>query len=592
MLVAAAALGAERPDFQEGDRMERSLSPKVLLADGAEFKTWEAVPRFTKTYVVDPKHERASDEGPGTKAQPFESIGRAAEVLRPGERVVVAEGVYREHVRPARGGTSPTRMISYEAAPGASVVIKGSKVFEEAWTRSTVDGATSKTVWQAKLAKRYFPDWNPFDIANVTTDQFDHMSWAQALRGRVPYTLVRGMVFQDGRRLRQVTRLEVAERNAGTYWVDREGQVLHVHAFGGGDPSESLIEITTERTAFGPATMGLGFIRVKGFTIEQVGNAFPMQQEGAISTWRGHHWIIEDNTVRQVNGVGIDLGLQAGWWPQPERIGKHICRGNTIEEIGVCGIAGIGVHGDFGLLIEDNVLRRCAYHNVERLYETGGIKTHRNTRCLIRRNLILDTLHGAGIWMDFTNDNSRCTGNVILGTRTQRFGGIFIEASCRPNLIDQNVIWDTRGYGIYEHDSSNQVFAHNLIGRCTRTAVLLNGKVTNRKLYGEPIAAGSHRVVNNVFFANGTDKVVSKRGAPSTVAGNQTEGIAADIEREDGAAWLTWSVEGRLPECEAVEAITQDLLGRPRTAPTVPGPLITVPRESERVRVWPSRRRE
>ncbi len=76
------------------------------------------------------------------------------------------------------------------------------------------------------------------------------------------------------------------------------------------------------------------------------------------------------------------------------------------------------------------------------------------------------------------------------------------------------------------------------------------------------------------------------------VAGNLTRGISAEVEREDGAAWLRWSVEGRLPQCEAVEAITHDVLGRPRTKPVVPGPFITVPRESERVRVWPSRRRK
>ncbi len=148
VLVLVAMVGAWAGENDAKGVAVKSLVPKVLLADGAEFKTWEAVPRFTKTYHVDQGHERASDEGPGTKAQPFESIGRAAEVLRPGERVVVAEGVYREHVKPARGGTSPTRMIPYEAAPGATVVIKGSKVFAEAWTRSTVGGARSKTVWR------------------------------------------------------------------------------------------------------------------------------------------------------------------------------------------------------------------------------------------------------------------------------------------------------------------------------------------------------------------------------------------------------------------------------------------------------------
>ena len=30
-------------------------------------------------------------------------------------------------------------------------------------------------------------------------------------------------------------------------------------------------------------------------------------------------------------------------------------------------------------------------------------------------------------------------------------GGIFIEASNAPNMIDHNVVWGNRGEGIYEH---------------------------------------------------------------------------------------------------------------------------------------------
>jgi len=41
--------------------------------------------------------------------------------------VLVHEGVYRERVKPARGGTGPDAMICYEAAPGERVVIKGSE---------------------------------------------------------------------------------------------------------------------------------------------------------------------------------------------------------------------------------------------------------------------------------------------------------------------------------------------------------------------------------------------------------------------------------------------------------------------------------
>jgi len=568
--------------------MLRSLAPPVFLPDGTEFKTWEVPCAFTRTLYVDAPNPAASDKNPGTRYRPLKTIGRAADLLEPGERVIVAAGVYRERVRPRRGGTGPDRLISYEAAPGAEVILKGSQVFKETWAPADAPGAAGATrTWSSPLAASYFADYNPFDTDNVTPEQFDHMSWAQPLRGKVPYTLPRGMVFQDGRRLAQVARVEALADAEGTYWVDRKAQVLHVRPFGGGDANGRLWEITTERVAFGPEEIGLGYIRVKGFTVEQVGNAFPMQQEGAISTWRGHHWIIEGNTVREVNGVGIDVGCQFGHWPQPPVIGHHIVRGNTITDAGVCGIAGLGTRNDFHLLIEGNVVRRAAYHDVERLYETAGIKTHLNTNCLIRGNLVADTLHGPGIWMDYTNANSRCTRNLIVGTQTQWHGGIFVEASSIPNLIDQNVIWGTHGNGIYEHDSCRQVFAHNLIAHSTGAAILLRGKVSDRKPYGKPIVDGGNRVTGNVFLENDQNEVVVRTtNEPNAIEGNLTGGVTADFD--EGTLTLRWSVTATPPACPGIEALTHDFLGAPRrgSAPA-PGPLATLPSKPTPVSLWP-----
>ena len=74
---------------------------------------------------MDNQNPRAADSNPGTKELPFSTINKAAQVLQPGERVVIMTGVYRERVVPKRGGTGPDKMISYEAAPGANVVVKG-----------------------------------------------------------------------------------------------------------------------------------------------------------------------------------------------------------------------------------------------------------------------------------------------------------------------------------------------------------------------------------------------------------------------------------------------------------------------------------
>ena len=109
----------------------------VLLPDGQEFVSWEVPFEFTKTYYVDNGNPAASDQNPGIKESPFLTINKAAQILQPGERVVIMEGVYREKVTPLRGGTGPAKIISYEAAPGAKVIVKGSRLAKSGWEPST-----------------------------------------------------------------------------------------------------------------------------------------------------------------------------------------------------------------------------------------------------------------------------------------------------------------------------------------------------------------------------------------------------------------------------------------------------------------------
>jgi len=74
------------------------------LPDGSTFSFWQPQEEYTKTYYVKQQHPNASDDNPGTEEQPFKTINKSAQVLMPGERVVIGEGVYKEFVRPIRGG--------------------------------------------------------------------------------------------------------------------------------------------------------------------------------------------------------------------------------------------------------------------------------------------------------------------------------------------------------------------------------------------------------------------------------------------------------------------------------------------------------
>jgi len=325
-------------------------------------------------------------------------------------------------------------------------------------------------------------------------------------------------------------------------------------------------------TVFAPLVENLGYIRVCGLTIEHAAGPWPFPQVGAISTTRGHHWIIERNIVRQVNAVGIDIGRQR-LEDYDKEYGFHIVRHNHITDCGICGINGFGPgDGDveFGLLVENNTIERIGFHAAENLHECGGIKLHCCNRCLIRRNLVTDTLQGPGIWIDAYNAHTRCCENVIVNSKGRC--GLFFEISFKPNLVDSNVIWSAAECGILEADGRGQTFAHNFIGEC-REGIELRGRQTDRIAAEE---CGDHNVVNNIIVRCGVP-ILEKSLRPSHLTGNLTDGVEAVLSRDP--LTLTWSntsishggVQENLPE------MTHDILQRPRTSIVEAGPFGELP---------------
>jgi alpha-L-arabinofuranosidase len=83
------------------------------------------------TLKVAEKEYHVSSNGnngnPGTKSRPFKTISAAAAVAQPGDTITVNWGTYRERVNPRRGGLSDTERITFRAAKGEKVIIKGSE---------------------------------------------------------------------------------------------------------------------------------------------------------------------------------------------------------------------------------------------------------------------------------------------------------------------------------------------------------------------------------------------------------------------------------------------------------------------------------
>ena len=271
------------------------------LPDGTDVRAWDRPAQFTKTYYVDGSARTADDAGPGSKERPFKTINKAAEVLQAGERVVIAEGVYREVVRPQKGGTGADKMISYEAAEGAKVVIRGSEIVKDGWTQSGAGfgggggvaagpvaaaggGATAGAgvagggragggrgaagggggrgagrggrggaaqtarAWDVELPGSWFGGYNPFGMMNMPSQRWQYMNRMSlnVHNVMVPYTRVRGMLFVDGKPLDQVRSASELFTKDPTWADPRRGQPYSAELFGemGGGEGKYFVDQT------------------------------------------------------------------------------------------------------------------------------------------------------------------------------------------------------------------------------------------------------------------------------------------------------------------------------------------------------------
>ena len=106
--------------------MLKTTDLAAVLPNGQMFDFWEVPQEYDREIHVNNNHPNASDDNDGTLDWPFKTINAAAQVAKPGTRVLIHRGVYRETVQPAKGGLSPSKVISYEAFEGEEVIIKAS----------------------------------------------------------------------------------------------------------------------------------------------------------------------------------------------------------------------------------------------------------------------------------------------------------------------------------------------------------------------------------------------------------------------------------------------------------------------------------
>ncbi len=499
-----------------------------------------------------------SDKAAGTEDAPFRTINRAAAAARPGDTVTVHEGVYREWVKPPRGGLGDTRRITYEAADGERVVITGSERIS-AW--ELVEG----TVWKVVVGNDLFGDFNPF--AEEVEGDWTVYASAEAPRKHLGDVYLRGRSFyevtsrdqlidpqvrttmiddwtgvtddvRDADQTRYVWYAEVSEDNT-TIWAN----------FHGADPNAELVEINVRRSVFYPDRHHLDWITVRGFELAQAACPWTpptADQPGLIGPNWAKGWIIEDNLIHDAKCSAISLGKEAstghnyatergdkpgyqyqleavfaarqiGW--DKEHVGSHIVRRNTIRDCGQNGV--VGHLGCVFSTIEDNHIYNIAIKREFYGYEIGGIKLHAAIDVVIRHNRIHDCT--LGTWLDWQTQGTRISRNLYYGNRRD----LFVEVSHGPYLADHNVFASPASIELF---SQGGAFVNNLVVGTLALESVVDRPTPYHVPHSTQVAGyaavigGDDRWIGNIFLGGDPDAAYAAEAPDIRRTGHGTAG--------------------------------------------------------------------
>lgn len=459
--------------------------------------------------------QKSVPQGDGTKDNPFCTIKQAADIAKPGDTVVIGNGVYREWVDPKNGGLDECQRITYVNAQGETPVISGAEIID-GWA------PYKNNTWYAEVDNSLFGEFNPY-----ATELFG--DWYNSL-GQVHHT---GELFLNGTAMYEAASLDdllkKPKSNKSTlrwFSVVKEDKTVFYGDFGKENPNTQCTEISVRPFCFFPKKEGLSYITVSGITMRQAATQWAPPtafQSGIIGVNWSKGWIIEGCKIHDSKCCGISLGkkredkdncwsknpakdgsqtyteiifsnLNGGW--SKDNIGGHIVRNNEIYNCGQTGI--VGCMGGAFCDISGNHIHHINIRHEFSGAETAGIKLHAAIDAVIEKNVIHDC--NRGIWLDWEAQGTIVRKNALFFNNDDE--DLFIEVCHGPCIVENNLLLSERSF---LNVSQGTALVHNLI----------SGKIrlipdTNRfTLYHLPhstmvggvmhIYGGDDRIINNIF---------------------------------------------------------------------------------------------
>lgn len=344
-------------------------------------------------------HAAASDTNSGTISAPLKSIQAgidlAATRRKVGEaaRVVIAPGVYREHIHIGHSTADSPPLVVEAAQPGTV----------------RVTGTDAMPGWAATGPGIYSRPW-PHNWSTA--------SGVSEIVGR------REIAFHNGTILRQV--LSSTQLQPGTFYVDELADRISVAVAGGLPP---IVEVGVRPQAL--RLDGARNVTIKG--LEFSGAATPFQSSSVQITNVSNVALI-GNVVRSNSWTGLSIATSD----------NVVLEGNQLSHNGG---GGVGVFRVSGLRMLSNETSHNNWRGAQGDY-TGwtiaGVKVVGSHGLTVDRHVSRGN-QTRGFWVDYDIANFTVSNSVFCDNLTD---GLFIEASQGPSSVSNTTACDNGRYGL------------------------------------------------------------------------------------------------------------------------------------------------
>jgi parallel beta-helix repeat protein len=379
------------------------------------------------TYHVSQNAPGASDQNAGTEAAPLKSIGAAVKLVKPGDTVLVGDGVYREEVVcPLEDWKDPQVRCTLAAMPNAHPVIEGADPVPGPWERAEVKLSTPPATPPAIYACA----WETYSMMVFVDGQPLKQVGLQGSPARAKGT--NGFQWQ-----KQWDGKSVEDLRPGSFYYDEAAKRLCVWLADGSDPKPHTVEASVRDEGI----LLRGTWTLRGLTVQHVQDGFwPREQAAAVT---GDRAIIEDCRILHNDPLGLIVSGQ-----------DCIIRNN---EIGYNGLEGMTSNVGYRMLVEGNDFHHNAWRG-DVVCLTAGNKFVMWRDSKFVRNRWHDE-PAAALWMDISNANILIAENTFDDCAV----GVYWEIS-RWTVIANNVF---RGCGrpVWTY-GSDALIAHNVFDRC------------------------------------------------------------------------------------------------------------------------------